>query len=378
MNSNNIGNNAGGQVGDNNNMSLRSDLTRLHQLQLQLQQLQNRSSVNTTNSGTINNSSSLFMGGQSSSSQPTRDPLQQYLSKQLQNAASNASSTTSAAATAAASSGNRYEDSLRASLGMAATGGGTTSPSLSPIPGRLLAANNNPMLMAAAAAAGGSAAGNNAGGLLGVPQQGNAFLSQLPTPHSLFLRQVGDGINQERRMRGGVIEPFPEKLHRLLLEVEAAGRADVISFVANGRAFAIHKPDAFFKEIVPLYFRQSRLSSFKRQLNLYGFELINVGPARGGYYHELFVREQPHLCRKMRRMAIKTSAKSPATSTDIKQEDTSEERSTISQAQQAQTSTDTNASTSNASSDHGRGSTSNTGNASSGGEHESTLKFLLS
>lgn len=125
----------------------------------------------------------------------------------------------------------------------------------------------------------------------------------LPSPHSIFHR---DG---SRRMRGGVIEPFPEKLHRLLLEVEAAGRSDVISFIAGGRAFAIHKPDNFFKEIVPLYFRQSRLSSFKRQLNLYGFELINAGPARGGYFHELFVKDQPELCRRMRRVAVKVSSK---------------------------------------------------------------------
>jgi hypothetical protein len=125
----------------------------------------------------------------------------------------------------------------------------------------------------------------------------------LPSPHSLFHR---DG---SRRMRGGVIEPFPEKLHRLLVEVEAAGRSDVISWVANGRAFAIHKPDKFFKDIVPLYFRQSRLSSFKRQLNLYGFELINSGPARGGYFHDLFVKDQPELCRRMRRVAVKVGSK---------------------------------------------------------------------
>jgi HSF-type DNA-binding len=124
----------------------------------------------------------------------------------------------------------------------------------------------------------------------------------LPSPHSLFHR---DGT---KRMRGGVIEPFPEKLHRLLTEVEAAGRSDVISFVASGRAFAIHKPDKFFKEIVPLYFRQSRLSSFKRQLNLYGFELINTGPARGGYYHELFIKDQPEACRRMRRVAVKVGS----------------------------------------------------------------------
>ena len=141
-------------------------------------------------------------------------------------------------------------------------------------------------------------------------QAGNIFQQQppqrtempLPSPHSLFHR---DG---SKRMRGGVIEPFPEKLHRLLMEVEAAGRSDVISFVVSGRAFAIHKPDKFFKEIVPLYFRQSRLSSFKRQLNLYGFELINTGPARGGYYHELFVKDHPELCRRMRRVAVKVGS----------------------------------------------------------------------
>ena len=43
-------------------------------------------------------------------------------------------------------------------------------------------------------------------------------------------------------MRVGAIEPFPEKLHRMLTEVEQCGRGDVISFINNGRGFAIHKP----------------------------------------------------------------------------------------------------------------------------------------
>ena len=68
-----------------------------------------------------------------------------------------------------------------------------------------------------------------------------------------------------------------------------------------------NKTDTFFKEIVPLYFRHSRLSSFKRQLNLYGFEQINIGPYRGGYYHEMFHRDSPEICRRMRRVAVKVS-----------------------------------------------------------------------
>jgi len=93
----------------------------------------------------------------------------------------------------------------------------------------------------------------------------------------------------------------------MLTEVEQCGRGDVISFINNGRGFAIHKPDTFFKEIVPLYFRHSRLSSFKRQLNLYGFEQINIGPYRGGYYHEMFHRDNPETCRRMRRVAVKVA-----------------------------------------------------------------------
>lgn len=39
----------------------------------------------------------------------------------------------------------------------------------------------------------------------------------------------------------GRMEPFPERLHRLLLEVEASGRSDVISFVSDD-TFRIHDP----------------------------------------------------------------------------------------------------------------------------------------
>jgi hypothetical protein len=111
------------------------------------------------------------------------------------------------------------------------------------------------------------------------------------------------------RKKKGAVEPFPKKLHRLLLEAEAAGRSDVISFVADGRAFAIHLPEKFLEDIVPHYFRHSRLTSFKRQLKLYGFQIINDGPARGGYFHELFVKDHPDRCRKMRRVGVKVVSK---------------------------------------------------------------------
>lgn len=107
-----------------------------------------------------------------------------------------------------------------------------------------------------------------------------------------------------RRTRGGVTEPFPEKLHRMLIEIEKDGNAHIISFFPHGRAFGIHDTDQFEEKIMPKYYKQSRLSSFQRQLNLYGFTRIVSGPDSGGYYHELFLKGRSALCTHMRRVGI--------------------------------------------------------------------------
>jgi hypothetical protein len=107
-----------------------------------------------------------------------------------------------------------------------------------------------------------------------------------------------------RRPKGGVTEPFPEKVHRMLSEAEENGNEDIASFFPHGRAFAIHKPEKFVRDILPIYFRQSRMSSFQRQLNLYGFTRIASGPDEGGYYHELFLKERPGLCVHMQRVGV--------------------------------------------------------------------------
>lgn len=107
-----------------------------------------------------------------------------------------------------------------------------------------------------------------------------------------------------RRTRGGVKEPFPEKLHRMLLEIEKDGNGHIVSFFPHGRAFGIHDTEKFEEKIMPIYFKQSRLSSFQRQLNLYGFTRIVSGPDAGGYFHELFLKGRPALCTHMRRVGI--------------------------------------------------------------------------
>jgi hypothetical protein len=93
--------------------------------------------------------------------------------------------------------------------------------------------------------------------------------------------------------------PFPVKLYRLLLDVEDMGRQDIVSFTPSGRAVRIHKPKEFTQSIVPRYFRQKQLNSFKRQLNMYGFDRIPRGPDAGAFMHPLFERGRPDLLERI-------------------------------------------------------------------------------
>jgi hypothetical protein len=104
-------------------------------------------------------------------------------------------------------------------------------------------------------------------------------------------------------VRGGVVNPFPEKLHQMLREVEAQGKSDIITFFPHGRAFVIHDGARFETEILPKFLlKQGKLVSFVRQLNLYGFIRIRSGPDMGGYYHQLFLKGRPELSHYMRRV----------------------------------------------------------------------------
>jgi len=105
--------------------------------------------------------------------------------------------------------------------------------------------------------------------------------------------------------RGGVYEPFPLKLHRMLATVEEVGLTNAVAWKPHGRAFQVKHVHQFVQNILPKFFRQTKLTSFQRQLNLYGFRRIVHGPDTGAYYHELFLRGKPFLCRAMVRTKVK-------------------------------------------------------------------------
>jgi hypothetical protein len=116
---------------------------------------------------------------------------------------------------------------------------------------------------------------------------------------------VVDPAQIKHKAKGGVVVPFPVKLHSMLDAIERDGYAHVVSWQPHGRCFVVHKPKEFVNHIMPKYFKQSKMASFQRQLNLYGFSRLTSGLDKGGYYHELFLRGKVSLAYKINRMRVK-------------------------------------------------------------------------
>jgi len=117
---------------------------------------------------------------------------------------------------------------------------------------------------------------------------------------------IDDGSIIEPTVRGGVSSPFPMKLHEMLDDIERDGYGHVVSWQPHGRCFIVRKPKEFVEHVMPTYFKQSKLASFQRQLNLYGFQrLTRKGPDKGAYYHEKFLRGKVFLSQHIHRIRVK-------------------------------------------------------------------------
>ncbi|KAL3792953.1 hypothetical protein HJC23_010966 [Cyclotella cryptica] len=89
---------------------------------------------------------------------------------------------------------------------------------------------------------------------------------------------------------------FPQKLMEILSNSQIS---DIITWLPNGKGFIILQKRKFASEVMPLYFKHSKFTSFTRKLNRWGFVRVTKGPESGAYYHKYFQRGEHSLCMQM-------------------------------------------------------------------------------
>jgi len=98
---------------------------------------------------------------------------------------------------------------------------------------------------------------------------------------------------------------FPMKLYELV----DAGPPSIVAWSESGTSFLVNNSERFCSEVLPRHFRHSKMTSFQRQLNLYGFHRMSKGADAGRYQHALFMQGRPDLVAQIKREPRAQSAR---------------------------------------------------------------------
>ena len=129
------------------------------------------------------------------------------------------------------------------------------------------------------------------------------------SPVTVTEEDVDDDLTEGSESVNGDVKTFsssafPLKLHFMLDKIEESGRTDIVSWQPHNRSFLVHNSEVFARDVMRNFFRQTKYSSFQRQLHMYGFQRITTGPDKGAYYHKWFLRGKPSLCNHMVRKRV--------------------------------------------------------------------------
>lgn len=95
-----------------------------------------------------------------------------------------------------------------------------------------------------------------------------------------------------------MMKAFPYILYEILNDDSRS--ESPIMWLPHGRAFRILDKKKFATDVMPLYFKATKMSSFKRQLNLWGFKLI-ICFGDEVLWRESFVKDHPEYLKSIQR-----------------------------------------------------------------------------
>jgi len=108
---------------------------------------------------------------------------------------------------------------------------------------------------------------------------------------------------------------FPEILYVMLFDaMKDRVLQSIVSWQSHGRAFSVYQPELFSEMVLPRYFRHSNLSSFQKQLRIYGFRRVKKDSYRYSYFNNNFIRGLPQLVITVTREKATMSKKVKTTS----------------------------------------------------------------
>eukprot|EP00546_Thalassionema_frauenfeldii_P017955 CAMPEP_0178896952 /NCGR_PEP_ID=MMETSP0786-20121207/1472_1 /TAXON_ID=186022 /ORGANISM="Thalassionema frauenfeldii, Strain CCMP 1798" /LENGTH=276 /DNA_ID=CAMNT_0020567439 /DNA_START=70 /DNA_END=900 /DNA_ORIENTATION=- len=114
---------------------------------------------------------------------------------------------------------------------------------------------------------------------------------------------------------------FPLRLHDLVTNTKSLGFDDVISWHPSGSKFMISSQKDFTARVLPTVFNQSKFSSFRRQLNAYGFDRESTDPTDSVTFaifsHKKFRRGDLEACATITRRRGKEDSKPPLYSSSV-------------------------------------------------------------
>jgi HSF-type DNA-binding len=87
----------------------------------------------------------------------------------------------------------------------------------------------------------------------------------------------------------------------MLRMAEIEGFSDIVSWCKSGQSFRIHKRGLFQKEIISKYLSCSKMTYLSDMLRMWGFCRLKQasGDEKNAYYHRLFQKGKPELCRNL-------------------------------------------------------------------------------
>jgi len=111
---------------------------------------------------------------------------------------------------------------------------------------------------------------------------------------------------------------FPIKVYAMLeLADNIFEFAQAVTWLPHGRAFRIHNKVKFMNKVVPVFFNQTKIRSFNRQLYMWGFRRIGRGDDQV-WFHDNFLRGKPEDMKHMVRTKIKGKSNTAASNEDVR------------------------------------------------------------